>query len=230
MFVHVQDKDEALQHEEFYRNKTWTEPFLETKKGKEFSAPFKSLRKKYLLLNHQDVRILQNDNLMPEDWLYKSYKEQWLHILRIDSNKDTGLVYKYYVAFYFRENILIPSIKHPRSLISPVTRFFQKQAFRSRYLIELEISRNNINSMRHFCLCCRPRSLSEEVFARECFRCARCVDTPGEHVWRWTAFHFGLDLVVNLDLTVLRFKRYSRLDSEHITANHNKHHILLRYV
>ncbi|OXU32077.1 hypothetical protein TSAR_004851 [Trichomalopsis sarcophagae] len=181
LFVHVQDKDEASQHEEFYRNKTWTEPFLETKKGKVFSAPFKSLRKKYLLLNHQDVKILQNDNLMPEDWLYKSYKEQWLHILRIDSNRDTG------------------------SLISPVTRFFQKQAFRSR-----------------------PKSLSEETFARECFRCARCVEIPGEHVWRWTAFHFGLDLIVNLDLTVLRFKRYSRLDSEHITANHNKHHIVVR--
>jgi BTB/POZ domain-containing protein 13 len=77
-------------------------------------------------------------------------------------------------------------------------------------------------------ICYRPKNMDELDFSRECFRCARCVDRPGEHVWRWTAFHFGLDLVVNLDLTTLRFKRYNRLDSEHIKANHSKHHIILK--
>ncbi|XP_011499469.1 PREDICTED: protein germ cell-less [Ceratosolen solmsi marchali] len=163
LFVHIQSKDEIIQIEEFFRSHTWTEPFLDTKEGKEFCAPFKALRKKYLLLNDQDVKLLQNDNIIPEDWLYESYKEQWLHILRIDANKDTG-----------------------------------------------------------------PKNMDELDFSRECFRCARCVDRPGEHVWRWTAFHFGLDLVVNLDLTTLRFKRYNRLDSEHIKANHSKHHIILK--
>jgi predicted PolB exonuclease-like 3'-5' exonuclease len=90
LFVHIQNKDEIIQIEEFFRNHVWTEPFLDTKEGKEFRAPFKALRKKYLLLNDQDVKLLQNDNIIPEDWLYESYKEQWLHILRIDANKDTG--------------------------------------------------------------------------------------------------------------------------------------------
>lgn len=90
MFVHLQNNDETMQMEEFFRNQTWTEPFLDTKEGQEFSPPFRSLRKKYLLLNDQDVQILQNDNIIPEDWLYEAYKEQWLHLLRIDSNKDTG--------------------------------------------------------------------------------------------------------------------------------------------
>lgn len=76
--------------EEFFKNRTWAEAFLDTKEGKEFAAPFKSLRKKYLLMNVLDVKTLHDDNLIPESWLYQSYKEQWLHILKIDANKDTG--------------------------------------------------------------------------------------------------------------------------------------------
>lgn len=56
--------------------------------------------------------------------------------------------------------------------------------------------------------------MSEEEFARECFRCGRCIEKAGEHIWRWTAFHFGLDLVVCLDSTTLRIKRNHRLDTD----------------
>lgn len=89
LFVRLQ-KDESVRISDFYSDNSWTEPFLDTKEGRNYSAPFKALRKKYLLLNDQDVRILHADNLIPEDWLYDAYKEQWLHILRIDANKDTG--------------------------------------------------------------------------------------------------------------------------------------------
>lgn len=72
--------------------------------------------------------------------------------------------------------------------------------------------------------------MEEQEFSRECFRCARQIQNPGDHVWRWAAFHFGLDLIVNLDETTLRFKRFNRAESEHIKANHSKHHIILKYV
>lgn len=45
---------------------------------------------KYLLLHDEDVKILYSDNLIPHEWLHNAYKEQWLHLLRIDANKDRG--------------------------------------------------------------------------------------------------------------------------------------------
>ncbi|XP_043480223.1 protein germ cell-less [Leptopilina heterotoma] len=163
LFVQISNKEETVQIDEFFKNHTWTEPFLGTEDGKNYITPFKALRYKYLLLHDQDVNILNSDNLIPQEWLYDAYKEQWLHLLRIDANKDRG-----------------------------------------------------------------PKSISDEEFSKECFRCGRCVDRPGEHVWRWTAFHFGLDLVVYLDTTSLKIKRNHRLDTDNIKANHSLHNIILR--
>ena len=78
-----------MEIDDYFRNHTWDKPFLENE-GKEFASPFKALRMKYLLLANQDVNILHSDNLIPESWLYEAYKEQWLHILSIDANKDKG--------------------------------------------------------------------------------------------------------------------------------------------
>ncbi|KAL2734384.1 protein germ cell-less [Vespula squamosa] len=163
LFVHLKNRDETVEMDEYFRNHTWTEPFLTTEEGKEYATPFKALRMKYLLLHDQDVKILYSDDLIPSSWLHDAYKEQWLHLLRIDASKDKG-----------------------------------------------------------------PKQMSEKEFYQECFRCGRCVEKPGEHIWRWTAFHFGLDLVVCLDTTTLRIKRNHRLDTDHIKANHNKHNIILK--
>lgn len=163
MFVHVHSEEEVMQLDDYFRNHTWTTAFLGTERGKEYAAPFRALRTKHLLLHDQDVKILYSDNLIPEEWLYEAYREQWLHLLRIDANKDRG-----------------------------------------------------------------PKHVTEEVFSRECFRCGRCVEKPGEHIWRWTAFHFGLDLVVALDTTTLRIKRYHKLDTDHIKVNHSKHNVILK--
>ncbi|XP_043286018.1 protein germ cell-less [Venturia canescens] len=163
LFVHMTNKEDAIQVDDYYKNHTWTQPFLSTEEGKKFAPPFKALRMKYLLLHDQDVEILYSDNLIPSEWLHNAYKEQWLHLLRIDANKDRG-----------------------------------------------------------------PKQMSDEEFSRECFRCGRCVEKPGDHIWRWTAFHFGLELVVHLDITTLRIRRNHRIDSDHITANHSKRNIILK--
>lgn len=70
--------------------------------------------------------------------------------------------------------------------------------------------------------------MSETDFSKECFRCGRCVEKPGEHIWRWTAFLFGLDLVVSLDATTLRIRRNYKLDTDHITINQRKRNIIIR--
>ena len=53
-----------------------------------------------------------------------------------------------------------------------------------------------------------PNEVDEETFLRHCLRCGRTL-TNGmtKHVWRWTGFNHGLDLVVeynNLNLAVKR--------------------------
>ncbi|TGZ45850.1 Protein germ cell-less [Temnothorax longispinosus] len=166
LFAHLctlYNYEETLKIDDYFKNHKWTEPFLTTEEGKEYAAPFKALRMKYLLLHEQDDKILYSDNLIPPDWLHGAYREQWLHLLRVDGNKDRG-----------------------------------------------------------------PAQMTEEEFSKECFRCGRCVEKPGEHIWRWKAFHYGLDLLMTLDTTSLRIERNHRLDSEHIKANHKEHKILIK--
>ncbi|XP_020280911.1 protein germ cell-less isoform X2 [Pseudomyrmex gracilis] len=163
LFAHTQDYEETLNIDEYFKNHKWTEPFLTTEEGKDYAAPFMALRMKYLLLHEQDDKILYSDNLIPPSWLHDAYREQWLHLLRVDGNKDRG-----------------------------------------------------------------PEQMTEEEFSKECFRCGRCVEKPGEHIWRWKAFHYGLDLLMSLDNTTLRIERNHRVDSEHIKANHKEHKILIK--
>lgn len=75
---------------------------------------------------------------------------------------------------------------------------------------------------------CSPVQMTEVEFSKECYRCGRCVEKPGEHIWRWKAFHYGLDLLMSLDTTSLRIERNHRLDCEHIKANHKEHKILIK--
>ncbi|KYQ52306.1 Protein germ cell-less [Trachymyrmex zeteki] len=163
LFTHMYDYEETLKIDEYFKNHKWTEPFLTSEEGKEYAAPFKALRMKYLLLHEQDEKILYSDNLIPPDWLHNAYREQWLHLLRVDGNKDRG-----------------------------------------------------------------PVQMTEVEFSKECYRCGRCVEKPGEHIWRWKAFHYGLDLLMSLDTTSLRIERNHRLDCEHIKANHKEHKILIK--
>ncbi|XP_074104228.1 germ cell-less isoform X2 [Cotesia typhae] len=164
LFIHMQNKEDT-EVDEYFKKHAWTKALFETAEGKEFAEPFRALRMKYLLLHDQDVKILNSDNLIPAEWLHDAYKEQWLHLLRIDADKDAD---------------------------------------------------------------CGPKQMDEEEFAQECFRCGRCIEKPGEHIWRWTAFQFGLDLVVYLDTSSLGIRRNNRTDANHISANHSKRNIIIR--
>ncbi|XP_012276724.1 protein germ cell-less isoform X2 [Orussus abietinus] len=85
------------------------------------------------------------------------------------------------------------------------------------HLLQIEASKDN-----------GPKQMSEEEFNQECFRCGRCVEKAGEHTWRWTAFLFGLDLVISLDTTSLRIKRNHKMGSDHIKTNHSNYNIILK--
>jgi len=73
-----------------------------------------------------------------------------------------------------------------------------------------------------------PQDLDEETFNRECLRCGRTLNTDGQHMWRWTGFNSGLDLIVTYDSFRLTLKRNTASDHEALTSNHKKRHVVYR--
>jgi len=73
-----------------------------------------------------------------------------------------------------------------------------------------------------------PQDLDEETFNRECLRCGRTLNTDGQHIWRWTGFNSGLDLIITYDNYRLTMKRNIAVDHEALTSTHKKRHVAYR--
>ena len=76
-------------------------------------------------------------------------------------------------------------------------------------------------------------------------RCGRTLNTDGQHIWRWTGFNSGLDLIITYDnyrLTMkvsgiftqnvgiyrYYFQRNLAVDHEALTSTHKKRHVAYR--
>jgi len=73
-----------------------------------------------------------------------------------------------------------------------------------------------------------PLDMSEEVFNRECYRCGRILQMDGQHMWRWTGFNSGLDLIITYENYRLTLKRSSLTEHEALLSNHSTRHISYR--
>lgn len=73
-----------------------------------------------------------------------------------------------------------------------------------------------------------PQDLSQDTFDRECLRCGRTLNNDETHMWRWTGFNSGLDLIVTYDNHKLTLKRNIVSDHEALTATHKKRHVSYR--
>lgn len=76
---------------------------------------------------------------------------------------------------------------------------------------------------------CRPGNVSDEVFYKTNMRCGRLLPNNGRHVWRWTGFHFGVDLLMILDDTRLSIKRNHRSEYEQLLSFQTARDIAIRY-
>ncbi|GLG96519.1 Protein germ cell-less [Gryllus bimaculatus] len=72
------------------------------------------------------------------------------------------------------------------------------------------------------------KELTFEEFSADCLRCGRVIHNETEHVWRWTGFNFGLDLVWTCDGRVLKVKRNQRSDSEVMLSMQQRRHFMFR--
>ena len=52
-----------------------------------------------------------------------------------------------------------------------------------------------------------PLDLSTDDFRRSCLRCGRILLQDIDHCWRWTGFHFGVDLLISYQKRQITVKR-----------------------
>ncbi|KAJ4451919.1 hypothetical protein ANN_03397 [Periplaneta americana] len=73
-----------------------------------------------------------------------------------------------------------------------------------------------------------PKSVAHDDFCSACFRCGRTLVNSGEHVWRWTGFNMGLDLIWSCNTRTLRVKRNHRTEHEVMLSMQSRRHIICR--
>ncbi|EHB17272.1 Germ cell-less protein-like 1, partial [Heterocephalus glaber] len=64
--------------------------FLETEQGKPFMSIFRHLRLQYIISDLASARIIEQDSLVPSEWLSSVYKQQWLAMLRAEQDSEVG--------------------------------------------------------------------------------------------------------------------------------------------
>merc|ERR1719348_511509 len=53
-----------------------------------------------------------------------------------------------------------------------------------------------------------PQSMTDAEFEKLCLRCGRTLNSGGQpHMWRWTGFNMGLDLIITFDDYTISLKR-----------------------
>ncbi|ENN73153.1 hypothetical protein HUJ04_008941 [Dendroctonus ponderosae] len=63
-----------------------------------------------------------------------------------------------------------------------------------------------------------PLEVSQADFLKQSVRCGRIVLTAERHVWRWTGFYFGVDLLVALENNMLSVRRNHRSELEQLLS------------
>lgn len=67
-------------------------PFLQTRIGQRFVKPFLKLRMQHLINHPVDIKLILEDNIIPNDWLYLPFMVQWNALIKIDNCLDSGYV------------------------------------------------------------------------------------------------------------------------------------------
>ncbi|XP_067008338.1 protein germ cell-less [Anabrus simplex] len=73
-----------------------------------------------------------------------------------------------------------------------------------------------------------PEIMELDDFKAECLRCGRVLANDGQHIWRWTGYCFGIDLVWSYDSGTLKVKRSHRTEQEMMLSMQQRRHFLMR--
>ncbi|XP_003900658.2 germ cell-less protein-like 2 [Papio anubis] len=64
--------------------------FLETERGRPFVSVFRHLRLQYIISDLASARIIEQDAIVPAEWLSSVYKQQWFAMLRAEQDSEVG--------------------------------------------------------------------------------------------------------------------------------------------
>lgn len=73
-----------------------------------------------------------------------------------------------------------------------------------------------------------PKKCADKLFLNDCLRCGRVVKHDTKQMWRWTGFHFGLDVVVITDSNTLWVKRNHRPEIEQMLSFQVNRNLIIR--
>ncbi|XP_050301262.1 protein germ cell-less isoform X2 [Anthonomus grandis grandis] len=73
-----------------------------------------------------------------------------------------------------------------------------------------------------------PVNVPDDFFLRESLRCGRIITSKERHVWRWTGFHFGLDLLMITHDNTVSVKRNHRSEFEQLLSFQTNRYVALR--
>lgn len=74
----------------------------------------------------------------------------------------------------------------------------------------------------------RQIECDDRTFLESCIRCGRILTANESSKWRWTGFHYGLDLLLISDTRTLRIKRHHRTENERLLSLQVKRQFLIR--
>ncbi|XP_011369788.1 germ cell-less protein-like 1 [Pteropus vampyrus] len=64
--------------------------FLETTEGIAFQPVFKKLRFHHMICDLASTRVIEQDTVIPSEWLSYVYKQQWFTLLKAEQNREIG--------------------------------------------------------------------------------------------------------------------------------------------
>ncbi|XP_057371762.1 protein germ cell-less-like isoform X4 [Daphnia carinata] len=73
-----------------------------------------------------------------------------------------------------------------------------------------------------------PCNLTEIEFNQHSLRCGRVLGASRHQMWRWTGFHFGLDLVLTYERGSLKLRRNHRTENEMALSQQTRRNLMFR--
>lgn len=83
-------KDLLLNSNTYFQSRTSERAFLETEEGGKFTCVFEAIRLHHVICDIKAVRQLDQDKIIPNEWLSFLYKQQWERMLLAYQGVDSG--------------------------------------------------------------------------------------------------------------------------------------------
>ncbi|THD27728.1 BTB/POZ domain-containing protein 13 [Fasciola hepatica] len=175
--------------------------FLETDEGKMYIPAFQSIRWDYLVNEHKVTQRLLRDRIIPEDWLSNVFSRQWLRVLQTHELQVTTARH---ASGGGRSGGASDSYGPSGSGSYSPSRLRATLSAR-----EFAIGGSNEAILEGLSEPGPPADLPEEVFWATSERCGRhMLSGDSTCSWRWTGYHFGIDVVIKYKrrtFSVIRF-------------------------